>query len=211
MQKTIEITNRTENTKIIDIQHINMEIISSTEKIKQSLRSGNLCILETDTIPGIFADATDTESVRQIFTVKKRPFSKPLAIFLPSMDKIPGYGIETEASSEFCKKNLPGSYTILLKATEYAKNTLSHLTISQEGLIGIRIPDTQDILEIAKDIIICGTSVNISGKESVSNTTIPEEIAKHVQYYFTSQTCKGSGVPSTVIDFSAGSAKVIRI
>lgn len=119
-------------------------------KIKESLQNGNLCILKTDTILGIFANATDTEAVRKIFTVKQRPLHKPFAIFLPDIDKISLYGIETHESSEFCRNNLPGAYTILLKATDYAKRIFSPMIISQDGLIGIRVPNAHDISEITK-------------------------------------------------------------
>lgn len=186
-----------------------MEIISSTTKIKQSLQNGAICILQTDTIPGIFADATNTDAIHQIFIAKKRDLSKPLAIFLPCLEKITQYGIETEASRKFCKQNLPGIYTILLKATNYAKEHLSALTISKEGLIGIRIPNTKDILSITQDVVICGTSVNISGEE-FARDAIPQEIARYIKYRLATKY-NGNGIPSQIIDFSTENARIIRM
>lgn len=177
-------------------------------KIKESLQNGNLCILPTDTILGIFANATHHEAVLKIFTVKQRCLTKPLAIFLPHIGEISKYGIETQESSAFAKVNLPGSYTILLHATEYAKLNLSPLLISNEGKIGIRIPNQHALLELSKEITPCGTSVNVSGQEFAKDE-IPQEIAQHTELFYTASGVM-SQAPSTIIDFTTTKPTVLR-
>lgn len=181
----------------------------SLEKIKKSLQKSEICIIPTDTILGIFANAQNHQAVEEIFLAKKRSKNKPLAIFLPKISQISKYGIETEESQHFAQKNLPGKYTILLKATNFAKTTLSPLLISQEGTIGIRIPNQQDILTLTKEIIICGTSVNISGTDFAKNK-IPTAIQPFVSFFFTNKDNNMTQTPSQIFDFSQNQIKKIR-
>lgn len=180
-----------------------MNITGQLGKIKESLQNENLCILPTDTILGLFSTTTDF-AVRKIFSTKKRSLEKPLAIFVPNIESIAKYGIENEASIEFARNNLPGAYTILLEATDFAKKSLSPLLISSDGKIGIRIPNNADILEITKSVIICGTSVNLSGETFATDENIPQEIAHCVEYYLQSKNVQTqmANTPSTIIDFS---------
>ena len=171
-----------------------------------ALNENKLCILPTDTILGLFS-STKSFAVHKIFDAKKRDYSKPLAIFVPSTEEIARYGIETEDSRKFANENLPGAYTILLHATDYAKNLLCPQLISSDGKIGIRIPNQKQILEITKSVIICGTSVNISGQE-FATSEIPNEIESRVEFFLeTNQHL--SQTPSTIIDFTQ-EGKIIR-
>ena len=186
-----------------------MKQIHSLEEIKKSFKKGNLCVLPTDTILGIFTDATNHDAVIQIFKTKKRDFSKPLAIFLPTIEEIQKYGIETERSKKFVKENLPGAFTILLQATDFAKSVLSPLLISIDGKIGIRIPKQNNIIQLTKEVIICGTSVNISGQE-FAKEEIPPEIAENVEFLLMDSSQNLSQKPSTVIDFTENTPTIIR-
>lgn len=182
---------------------------TNLEKIKQTLQNGNLCVIPTDTILGIFANANNYNAVKQVFVAKKRDFKKPIAIFLPNIEAISKFGIETEQSKEFVNKNLPGAYTILLKATNYAKNTLSEGLISHDEKIGIRIPMQKDILQITKEIIICGTSVNISGLE-FAKTDVPTELIPFVETFFIKDMNQMKQEPSKIIDFSENTYTITR-
>jgi L-threonylcarbamoyladenylate synthase len=184
-----------------------MKRTTSLQKIKQSLQNGNLCILPTDTILGIFTEATNNNAVQKIFTAKQRDFSKPLAIFI-SLDNISKYAIETEASRTFTKKNLPGAYTILLYATEFAKANISPLLISHDDKIGIRIPMQRDILQITQNMVMCGTSVNVSG-QAFAKDVIPPEIAQYVDLHYASTEAM-SQIPSTIIDFTHKTPITVR-
>lgn len=178
-------------------------------KIKQTLQNGNLCVIPTDTILGIFASASNNIAVRKVYTAKQRETNKPLAIFLPNITEIHKFAIETEASKEFTHQNLPGAYTILLQASTFARQTLAPELISQSGTIGIRIPKQNDILQITQEIIICGTSVNVSGQE-FARMEIPPEILPFVSAFYTSGIDNMKQVPSQILDFSQNSIVKIR-
>ncbi len=188
-----------------------MNITASLGKIKESLQNNNLCILPTDTILGLFS-STHHSAVEKIFTAKQRPHSKPLAIFIPTIEEIGKYGIESEKSKTFAQSNLPGAYTLLLQATDFAKQNLSPLLISNDGKIGIRIPKNDDIISITQQVIICGTSVNVSGEEFSNYTNIPQEIANCVAFLLQEDKTQAKMVntPSQIIDFSNGTPVVIR-
>lgn len=183
------------------------------QKIKETLYNNKLCVMPTDTILGIFANANSQDAVRQIFVAKKRETSKPLAIFLPNIQEISKFGIETDMSKKFVQENLPGAYTILLQATDFAKNNLPSELIAFDdiigGKIGIRIPMQKDILEITKDIIICGTSVNVSGNDFAKDD-VPNEIEPFIDTFFTKDIKNMQQKPSTIIDFSNNKYEIVR-
>lgn len=208
MQKIID--NTSSIFQIISIFKIKfMQITDDLQKIKQSLQKKNLCILPTDTILGIFS-STDDHSVEKIFYAKKRSHNKPLAIFLPNIQTISQYGILNDNAQVFIQQNLPGAFTILLKATDWAKNMLPRFLISQDDKIGIRIPNQHDILNITKEIIICGTSVNVSGQNFADYDNIPHEIQQHVEYLYKPNCVKLSHNPSQIVDFSTNEGIIVR-
>ena len=188
-----------------------MNVTESLGKIKESLQNGNLCILPTDTILGLFS-STSHFAVEKVFSTKKRSSNKPLAIFLPNVTEIEKYGIESKESRAFAKNKLPGAYTILLKATNFAKQHLSPLLISSDGKIGIRIPNNADILQLTKEIIICGTSVNVSGENFAKEESIPQEIANCVEFFLQNKEASSimANTPSTIIDFSGEVPVTVR-
>ncbi len=190
-----------------------MDGTSSLEKIKKSLQNDNLCILPTDTIIGIFS-STKHSAVVKIFEAKKRDLTKPFAIFVPNIEAIGKYGIETDESQIFAKKYFPGEYTIILKATDFAKENLSPLLISSDSKIGIRIPKRDELLELTKEFIICGTSVNISGKSFIIDENIPDEIKDFIDLFFESTDSHYSDQatlrPSRILDFSGIIPVVVR-
>ena len=187
-----------------------MNVTGSLWKIKESLQNGNLCILPTDTILGLFS-STNHFAVEKVFSIKKRSFDKPLAMFLPNISEIGKYGIESDESRTFAENNLPGAYTILLKASDFAKQNLSPLLISSNGKIGIRIPNNADILQLTKEIIVCGTSVNVSGETFASEENIPQEISNCVEFLLKSKTTSiMANTPSTIVDFSCEIPVTIR-
>ena len=66
----------------MDVAELNQKAISKAVKV---LKRGGVVIFPTDTVYGFLADAENKKSVEKIFKIKKRPKSKPLAVFVKSL------------------------------------------------------------------------------------------------------------------------------
>ena len=184
-----------------------------------ALKNDGVIIIPTDTLPGIGCNIMSKTACEKIYNIKQRPQHKPLAIFVPNVDWIFENCIVDEKIIDFCHKNLPGAYTLLLKLKD--KNFATKMTHGgiTENIIGIRIPDNTFCLEITKqlynkhnnDIILCATSVNLSGMLPAKTVAaVDPQIAKQVDYIENSNQ-DGSGRPSTIIDFTINSSSPIVV
>lgn len=162
-------------------------------KTIETLASGGIIAYPTDTLYGIGCDALNEETVRKVYEIKGRNFSKPMSIAVSSIEMMERYVTIPINIRSLLKKIVPGPYTILLQK----KDIIPDLVTSGSTLVGVRIPDHDLILEIierfGKPIIT--TSANLSGENDVTKY---EDITLPVDYIVKGQ-CKYNQ-PSTVFD-----------
>ena len=60
-------------------------------KIVSELKKGNIVIAKTDTVYGIYADATNLSAVKKVFNAKSREKNKPLLILVSSLEMLKEY------------------------------------------------------------------------------------------------------------------------
>jgi len=190
-----------------------MEIVKLTPKIivkaAEVLKKGGVVVFPTDTVYGLICDAYNKKSVEKIFKIKKRPKSKPLAIFAKD--------IKATESMAFVDKNAikkywPGKYTIILKLKPKIK--LSRLVI-KEDTIGVRVPKYKWLNNLFKRINkpLAQTSANISEKKATAKI-------KDVLNYFENKKHQPDLIidagnlvknkPSKIIDLTNSKPKIIR-
>ena len=161
-----------------------MEIVKLGQKAAsraaKAIKEGIVVVFPTDTVYGFLADAFNKKAVNKIFKIKKRPRSKPLAVFVKDLKmakklayidepaSAKGYG---EAKQEkILKKYWPGKFTFILKARKIETRSLLNLTLGKGGTIALRIPKYKFLNDLLKKINrpLAQTSVNISGKPALS-------------------------------------------
>lgn len=164
-------------------------------------------ILPTDTIPGIFCDATNDDEILQIFKIKHRNPSKPFAIFLHNIEQIWQYAEKTEIAEKISNKYLPGQLTLVLKA----KNTnISQKLISSDGFIGIRIPNHAQLLKILQESPnpLCATSANLAGEAEATRISDISDVVKSQIQTIVDGTC--GGISSTVVKVENNEFRILR-
>lgn len=187
------------------------DISEDLKEAVEILKKGGLILYPTDTIWGIGCDATNSEAVRKIFSLKKRSDSKSMLVL-----------VHDEASLERIVEEVPEITWDLLEAAvdpitviyDGAKGIAPEL-IAEDGSIGIRITKELFSNELCKKlgIPLVSTSANISGDKSPSYfSEISEEIQKGVDYIVKyRQTDKEPHRPSNIIKLSKeGIIKIIR-
>lgn len=141
------------------------------EKLKEPaniIREGGIVIFPTETVYGIGTNGFNEESIRKIYEIKKRDFSKPISLLVSSMEMVKMVAEDiSDLEYALMEKFWPGPFTIILKK----KKTVPDILTANGDTVGVRMPSG----EIAKKIIeyagvpIATPSANISGKPSGTN------------------------------------------
>lgn len=160
-----------------------MKIIKQSPKALNEavviLQKGGVIICPTDTVYGFLADATNKKAIEKIYKIKKRPRSKPLAVFVKDIKMAKDLAEINDSQMKILKNKWPGKYTFILqrkKPCEVGSHT--KLYCVDKKTIALRIPKYKFLNNLLKKINkpLAQTSVNISGEPSL--TKIKEIIEK---------------------------------
>ncbi len=176
-------------------------------RIRDCLAKGGLVVHPTDTVYGLAADPFQEAAVERVYAVKDRPRELALSMAVAEVDDVFRYGVQTPLAENFCRKNLPGPYTIVLRATPAAPKPL----VNRQGLVGIRIPDHPIPRLLAKAYgPVTTTSANRHGQPSpTSCDEAKAQLGEAVDLYIDAGPTP-LGTESSVIDLSGPKAKVLR-
>jgi L-threonylcarbamoyladenylate synthase len=128
-----------------------------------TLKKGGLVIYPTETLYGIGADATNPEAVQKLTEYKDRPFGKPYSVAVTSQKMAAKYADLNDGAKNLYKEFLPGPLTVISKG----KHRLARGVESEDGTLGVRIPDYKLVIDIVKKLgrPITATSANASYKK----------------------------------------------
>lgn len=135
----------------------------SVDRAVKVLNQGGLVVYPTETLYGIGADATSQEAVNKLTKYKNRPFGKPYSIAVTNQLMAEKFVDLNSTARNFYKKFLPGPLTVI----STGKHTLARGVESEDGTLGIRIPDYKLVIDIVKKFgkPITSTSANASYKK----------------------------------------------
>jgi len=176
------------------------------EKAIQIVKQGGIVIFPTDTVYGIGCDPYNKKSVKKIYDLKSREFSKPFPILVDSKETAKKIVEFDEITNKITEKFWPGPLTIILKLTD---NKLKE-SLNLEEKIAIRIPSNKCMLKLLKKCnFLVGTSANISNQPSFSD---PNECLKNMQNFdvFIDGGIIDSKGESTIIEIENEKIKIIR-
>ncbi len=179
------------------------------KKAIEVLKSGGIVAFKTDTVMGIGANGFDKSAVKKLFDLKRRNYEKPVAILLPTIEKIFEYAVVNDAAFKIIKKYFPGAVTCILAA-----KSCVYVTPSKCGkTVGVRVPKLlclQEFLSLL-DFPLVATSANISGKLPLSSRKDVEETFGNSVYYLDfGYNVEMSGIASTVVDCSGNEIRILR-
>ena len=129
------------------------------------------------------------------------------SIIISSIDDINKYAYISQKKKQKIKKIFPGPYTIILNKK---KSHLSSLVDLNSETIGIRIPESDFILEVVKkcDKPIVTTSVNYHGQKSIQDIKEIEFFFRDIDIFKKEEITNSTG--STIIDMTKNSSEIIR-
>ena len=184
-------------------------VVSDAVKV---LKNGGLVIYPTETLYGAGVDATNEKAVKKLSLFKKRPAGKPFSIAVTDVGMAKKYSVINSSAVKIYNTFLPGPVTIISKG----KHILAKGVESENGNVGIRVPDYQLIRNIIKDLDkpITATSANASYKKRPYNISDILDNLSDKQKSLIDYIIDGGDLPhrepSTVVDTTIDDVSVLR-
>lgn len=176
-------------------------------RIRGVLRSEGLVVHPTDTVYGLAADPFSAAAVERLYAAKARPRDLPVSVAVAVVPDVFRFGARTPLAEAFCGKNLPGPFTVVLRATPEAPRAV----VSKDGRIALRVPDHPIPRLLAKAFgPITSTSANVHGRPApVTCEEARAQLGDSVDLYIDGGPAD-LGQESTVVDLTGPRANILR-
>lgn len=180
-------------------------------EVCEVLSEGGVIIYPTDTVYGLGCDIFKPKAVERIAKIKGlKPEKANFSFIVPDFRNLSDYTRPFDNRIfKLMKSHLPGPFTFILPAN----NRVPKIMENRKKTIGIRIPDNNIILEIARELghPILTTSV-LDSDQILEYTTDPEVIYENFKDKIDLMVDGGYGgnIPSTIIDCTGEEPVIIR-
>lgn len=173
------------------------------------ITAGDVVAIPTETVYGLFADATSADACANIFKAKDRPQDNPLIVHISdyemwqnTVESIP------EDAMKLAEAFWPGPLTIILKK----KDIIPDEVTAGMDTVGIRMPSHPVVLEIISKtrLPLAGPSANRSGRPSPTDAqTVFSDMTGRIPLVLDGGECN-IGVESTVISLAGPQPVLFR-
>lgn len=195
-------------TEIINVDTDRVEP-DKLDVIKAVLKEDGVMAYPTDTFYGMGANCLSEDAIRKVYLLKKRDLSKPISVIIADLSELEELvedipPIFKPLSSEFW----PGPLTVVFRASE----KLPEILLGHSRSIGVRYPDFKWVRALVRHagLPITATSANFSDKAEIRDPKcVREDFSGKIDLIVDGGLTPGLK-PSTVIDISSGSAKILR-
>lgn len=195
-------------TQIVRVDPANMSSEALTHAL-ETMKAGGVVAYPTETFYGLGVDAFNQEALEKIYSIKKRDFSQPLSVLIPSQDSLAEYARAIpEGAWKLIERFWPGPLTLVVSAA----SCLPQLLCSQTNKIAVRISSHPIARALTERLgsPLTATSANISGAPSPAT---PEEVARQlgdtVKLIIDGGRTRGDK-PSTIVDVTQSPPQLLR-
>jgi len=147
-----------------------------TYKLLSVLEEGKIALLPSDTVYGLFADATNIDSIKRIDKAKHS--NKPHLIVVSDIDMLYKYVKNVnELQKKIIDKYWPNTLTILFEKNDLIDNELT----KGSPYIGIRMPKNKFLLDLISKFgkPLISSSANITNEKVITNVKLLDEKLKN--------------------------------
>lgn len=187
--------------------------MSVLEEAVKLLIDGDIVIAPTETVYGLFGDATSDIAIQKIYTTKGRPSCNPLIIHVSSIDMALTYAELSEQDCELINHfwyvlKAPITFVVSLKKT----SGISSFVTAGLETIAIRRPNHPISLALIEKFgkPLAAPSANTSSTISpTSYEMVMDDLGKKVRLVIDGGQCS-VGLESTILDISKRPYKILR-
>jgi L-threonylcarbamoyladenylate synthase len=179
------------------------------ETAVEEIRAGRPVVIPTDTVYGLCADPYREAPVRELYRMKGRPQTQPIALLVRDLEFLFECVPELRGrAGTIARALLPGPYTLVLPnpARRY-----SWLTGETPDKIGVRVPGLGGAgAEVVERVgALAATSANLAGGADPRRLEdVPVEIRAGAAALVDGGELPGT--PSTVLDLTGDEPQVVR-
>ena len=181
--------------------------VTQTHEVIDALLANEVVGIPTDTVYGLAAMPNRTAIKRMIDLKKGRDKDQPIAILFSELEKLEQYGVDfkkIQSLGEFW----PGALTVVTSAST---NLLPIPVVTEEGTVGVRIPDNEITIQIIEKCggVLAVSSANHHGAKPALNAS---EVAQQFgdELLVLDGGVSPGGTASTVVDMTSEIPTVLR-
>ena len=173
------------------------------DRVVQSLSTGSVAALPTDTFYGLAVDPVNLRAVDRIYEIKTRARHKPLSLLISETAQ--AWGLARDLDSAFdrlAERFWPGPLTIVVKAGA----RLPLRVTANTGNVALRVPDSP----IARAVVqklglpITATSANLRGMPECTDAHyVRAQLGDQIQLIVDGGPTPRN-LPTTIVDLSGG-------
>ena len=183
--------------------------MSAYADINQSLNTGGVVLLPTETVYGLACRAGDARAVEKIYALKGRSFQKPLAVCVKNLEAAQRLGEFSDAAKALAKQYWPGSLTIITEAKpDLNIDTNCQSILGEMTTIAFRCPEADWLPHLDGPLAL--TSANRSGeKDCISYAAAMAELGEEIDASLKTKMAL-SRSPSTIVSVIDEEIKILR-
>jgi L-threonylcarbamoyladenylate synthase len=179
------------------------------EVAARAIAAGGVLAFRTDTFYGLGADPFNPHALQKIYAHKGREEGKPLLVIISDAE-VAERLIESQSKlfDAFARRHWPGPITLVGTSREGVPRELTAGT----GTIGVRLPDDEGVRNFVRAVggALTATSANPAGQAAARTAReVANYFPKGLDLIIDSGPARG-GLPSTVLDVSGPTARLIR-
>lgn len=126
----------------------------------EALRTGRPIVVPTDTVYGLAVRAGDPVALDEIFTLKRRPAERSIAVLVADVDQAAEIVEVDDRARRVAQACWPGDLTLVLDRLPSVDPSIGR----DDGTVGVRCPGHDFVRDLARAVgPLSTTSANISG------------------------------------------------
>ena len=174
--------------------------------IVSAVKKGQLVAFPTETVYGLGIEFNNVNALEKLMEAKNRDYSKAITLMVAKKDDIEKYAYVNDNARKIIDAFMPGMITLVFNKKESVSDVMTH----GKQTIGIRIPDSQFVLELLENAgPMLVTSANLSNHP---NTTTTKEVLAQLEGRIdvVVDGVANSTTASTVVDVTNEDIKILR-
>lgn len=173
----------------------------------EMLCAGKIGVMPTDTIYGIVGAAFNEDTVKKVYSLRRRDPKKPMVVLIAAPEEVRRFGVRFDArTKKILKKVWPGKVSVILSCRSRKFSYLHRGTRT----LAFRMPKPARLRALLKKTgPLVAPSANFEGEP-------PAKTARQAKKYFGSRVAfyldagPRTGKPSTLVQIKKGKLRVLR-